>query len=401
MGKLIILPSSCSSLGGMTVSLSIMVKGFEQCGFSDQLCILVKSGSLMEDYLQHLGYGYCLEPLEAPTQLEFFKLALDWVHQQPKDGPLLLENCFASRHLLFPIALATPSLSWSSRPVFHFFHDLSSSYNPVANLARKFIFACLSPTAICNSYFTAQHINKSFPTKIEGVLYQPVDRERFNPHPTTNSPPPGLQPILDSGAKIMLTPSRISKPGHINDKNLRGLILVLAKLKELGAHYHGVIIGQDYSPGKLQTRNLLELAEQLAVSERLTILPPTFAIKDYYQYADVVVTLALREPFGRTVIEAIACGVPVVGSNTGGIGEILGNFAPQWTVDPDKPMAVAQTIIRLAEDPNTDSVLAQGQKWVESHCSPIEYGKKIIETVNLNSPTTSQEQPISTLAAKR
>ncbi|MGK7937248.1 MAG: glycosyltransferase family 4 protein [Xenococcaceae cyanobacterium] len=355
----------------------------------------------MEDYLQHLGYDYCLQPLEASTHLQFFSLALRWVNQQPKDWPLLLENCFASRHLLSPIALATPSLSWSSRPVFHFFHDLSSSYNPLANLARKFIFACLSPTAICNSYFTAKHINKSFSTKIEGVLYQPVDREQFNPRPTTNSPPPGLQPILDSGAKIMLTPSRISKPGHINDKNLRGLILVLAKLKELGYHYHGVIIGQDSSPGKLQTLALLGLAEQLSVSERLTILPPTFAIENYYRYADVVVTLAPREPFGRTVVEAIACGVPVVGSNTGGIGEILGNFAPQWSADPYKPMAVAQTIISLGRDANTSSVLAQGQKWIESNCSPVKYAKKIIEIVNLNSLTTNQERPTSTLAAKR
>ena len=400
MRKLVIFPSSCASLGGITVSLSIMIKGFEQCGFSDQLCVLVQSGSIREDYLQHLGYGYCLQSIAAPNR-QFYKLAFRWVNQQPKDWPLLLDNCFSSRHLLPTIALATPELCWSSRPVFHFFHDLASSYNPLGNLARRFIFACLSPNAICNSYFTAKHINKSFTNKIEGILYQPVDREWFSERPLTNSPPPGLQPILDSGAKIMLTPSRISKPGHINDKNLRGLILVLAKLKELGYHYHGVIIGQDYSPEKLQTRTLLELAEQLDVLERLTILPPTFAIQDYYRYADVVVTLAPREPFGRTVVEAIACGVPVVGSNTGGIGEILDNFAPQWTVDPYKSMAVAQTIIRLARDPNTSSLLAQGQEWVESYCSPVEYARKIMDIVNLNSPTTSQEQPISTLVAKR
>ncbi len=210
-----------------------------------------------------------------------------------------------------------------------------------------------------------------------------------------------FKPILASGAKIMFTPSRLSEPGHINDKNLRGLIFVLAQLKHLGHHYHGVIIGQDYSPDKLHTRTLLELAEQLGVAERLTILPPTFAIEDYYQYADVVVTLAPREPFGRTVVEAIACGVPVVGSKTGGIGEILDNFAPQWTVDPDNPMAVAQTIIRVAEDANTSLVLAQGLKWVKSHCSPAKYAQKIVEIVNLNSPTANQKQTISTLVTKR
>ena len=400
MGKLIVLPSFCSSLGGMTVSLSIMVKGFEQCGFSDQLCILVKSGSLMEDYLQHLGYGYCLQPIPASNEEQFFKRAFRWVSKQSSNWPLLLENC-SSRYLLPTLALSVPALRFSGRPVYHLFRDLAHSSNPLGNLFRKLVFTFLAPGAICNSQFTAQAIGKQLIPEIQGILYPPVDQERFSPRPPTNPPPPGLQPILDSGAKILLTPSRISKPGHINDKNLRGLILVLAKLKELGDHYHGVIIGQDTSRGKLQTRALLELAEQLAVSERLTILPPSFAIENYYQYADVLVTLAPREPFGRTVVEAIACGKPVVGSNTGGIGEILRNFAPQWTVDPDQPMAVAQTIIRLAREPNTSSVLAQGQKWVESHCSPVEYAKKIIEIVNLNSPTTNQEQPTSTLAAKR
>ncbi|MDJ0691590.1 MAG: glycosyltransferase family 4 protein [Xenococcaceae cyanobacterium MO_188.B32] len=384
MDKLIVLPSWCSSLGGTTVSLSMMVRGFEQCSASENLCVLVQSGSLMEDYLQHLGYGDCLQSIAASDQRQFFKLAFRWVSKQNRHFPLLLENC-ASRYLLPTLALAAPALRFSGRPVYHVFRDLAHSYNPLGNLFRKFVFTCLSPGAICNSQFTAQAIGKHLIPEIKGILYPPVDRERFSPRPAPNSPPPGLQPILDSGAKIMLTPARISQPKQMNDKNLRGLIIVLAKLKELGYHYHGVIIGQDHSPGKLQTRTLLELAQQLAVSERLTILPSTFAIEDYYQYADVLVTLAPREPFGRTVVEAIACGVPVVGSNTGGIGEILSNFAPQWIVDPYKPMAVAQTIISLARDPNTSSVLARGQKWVESYCSPVEYAKKIMQIVNLDS----------------
>ena len=401
MGKLIVLPSWCGSLGGTTVSLSMMVRGFEQCGASEQLCVLVQSGSLMENYLQHLGHGSCLQPIAASNQHQFFKLAFRWVNKQNRHWPLLLENC-SSRYLLPTLALAAPALRFSSRPVYHVFRDLTHSHNPLGNLFRKFVFTCLSPGVICNSHFTAQAIGKHLIPEIQGILYPPVDRERFSPRSrATTLPPPGLQPILDSRAKIMLTPSRISQPGHINDKNLRGLILVLAKLKELGYHYHGVIIGQDYSPGKLQTHILLELAEKLAVSERLTILPATFAIEDYYQYADVVVTLAPREPFGRTVVEAIACGVPVVGSNTGGIGEILGNFAPQWTVDPYEPITVAQTIIRLAGDPNTSSLLARGQKWVESYCSPIKYAKKMMEIVKLNSPLTTLEQPISTLATER
>ena len=152
---------------------------------------------------------------------------------------------------------------------------------------------------------------------------------------------------------------------------------------------------------RIHTRTLLNIAKQLAVSERLTILPPVFEIEDYYQYADVVVTLAPREPFGRTVVEAIACGVPVVGSNSGGIGEILNDFAPQWTVDPNNPLAVAQNIIFQVGDPSTSFLLSQGQKWIDSYCSPIKYAQKMIEIVNLNFLRTSQKKTISALATER
>jgi glycosyltransferase involved in cell wall biosynthesis len=112
-------------------------------------------------------------------------------------------------------------------------------------------------------------------------------------------------------------------------------------------------------------------------------LPPSFAIEQYYKYADVMVTLAPREPFGRVVVEAIACGVPVVGSQTGGIGEILHHFAPEWTVDPNDPVAVAEAIVRITADPNTPNILAQGKSWVKTQCSVESYARRIMEITGI------------------
>ena len=397
MGKLIILPSLCDSLGGSTVSLSMTIAGFAQLQSLDRIRVPVQSGSLLENYLRHSGQEACLQPITAGDSQQFYQRALNWVSRQPRDYPLLLENC-TNRHLITILARNIPRLRLSGRPIYHVFRDLATSHNWAGKWLRRSAFICLNPGAICNSRFTAESVAQDLGLEIEGILYPPVDRERFGNRPISIAPPPGLEPILASGAKIVLTPSRIGEPGQVNDKNLRGIILVLAQLKKLGHHYHAVIIGQDYSTDKTYTRALLELAEQLAVSERVTILPPSFAIEDYYQYADLVVTLAPREPFGRTVAEAIACGVPVVGSNTGGINEILCNFAPQWTADPNEPTAVARTIVRLEEDSRTDSLLSLGQKWVEFYCSPLEYAKKIIEIVNLDAIASPKQTP-STLAA--
>lgn len=106
-----------------------------------------------------------------------------------------------------------------------------------------------------------------------------------------------------------------------------------------------------------------------------------------------MITLAPREPFGRTVVEAIACGVPVVGSQTGGIGEILHHFAPEWTVDPNDPVAAAEAIVHIAADPNTPNILAKGRHWVETHCSTVGYARKIMEITGLTTGLT--ETPIT------
>lgn len=390
MRKLLVVPVFHHALGGATVSLSLMLKGFQQCDALEQLCVFVRAKSLMEQYLRQAGQEACLHLIPEQDLGQFMKQTLQWVNQQPPDWPLLLENCVA-RQLLPAMLQAAPALRLSRRPVYLVFRDLADSPHPLGSLVRKITLSSLSPHAICNSQFTAQHIRRFIPN-VQNVLYPPVDPGQFNDRRIA-PPPEDLQPILNSRARIILTPSRISKPeDNANDKNLQSLPLVLAQLKAAGHHYHGVVIGQDTSQGKTRSLALQAQAEQLGVGDRFTILSPTFAIENYYKYTDVVVTLAPREPFGRTVVEAIACGVPVIGSRTGGIGEILHNFAPQWTVDPHDPVAAAQAIVRVVNDPDTPSILAQGQHWVEANCSIVHYAQRIIEITGLKSTNFSETQ---------
>ena len=376
MNRLIILPGVCDTLGGTVITLSLLIKGFEQSNVSDLLCVLVRSGSMMEKYLHQAGQKYLIKSIPAKHQVEFAQKALQWVNQQPKDNPLLLDN-WVHRLLQLVLLSATPKLRLSSRKIYHFFHDLALSYNHMGYLLRKLTFTCLAPEGICNSYFTAKHI-RQFSHRICGVMYQPVDVNLFQQQPL--SPPPfELQTIIESGAKIILTPSRINQPRGVNDKNLRALIPVLAHLKANGYHFHTVVIGQDLSPGKIYTQELIDAAKNAGVADCFTVLPPTFAIQDYYNHADIVLTLAPREPFGRIVVEAIACNTPVIGSATGGIGEILSQFAPQWMVDANDYETVAETIIRVCEDSTTARTLAKAKSWVTQHCSLTVYAQKMME----------------------
>ena len=382
--KLMIIPGGCASLGGTLISLIEVAKGFKKFSMSDCLIIVIRSGSLAEKALIDSGCSYCLKSIKADSLRLFAQQSLTWVEQKPITWPLLLDNWTWRGHLR-QIAITGLAMRFKGRDVYHFCHDLALSYNPLGFLVRKIAFMSLAPKVICNSQFSAAHVCRIMPN-IQGILYQPVDLEKYNRRLADNvSPPENLKPILDSGARIMLTPSRINKPGIVNDKNLRVLLPVLAALKTQGHYYHGVVIGEDGSPEKNYTQALLQQAQKLGIADRFTVLPPTFQIEDYYRYADVVVTLAPREPFGRTVVEAIACGVPVVGSNTGGIQEILQNFAPNWTVATNDPVSAADKIIEVLDDPKTPSILANGKKWIESNCSVNRYAIGMMELTGLTS----------------
>ena len=395
MSKLIIIPGASHSLGGTLISLSLLIKGFKDCGRAEQLSVVVPAASVIEKYLKQAGQEFCLTILEAEHEhhIPFLQRSLDWASQQPQDWSLLLDNCIW-RDFMPILMRASLGLRLSHRPVYHFCHDLALSYNPLGYLSRKLAFACLAPHVICNSHFTAKHVRHIMPD-IQGILYQPVDTNKFNDRPRSDPPPVELESILANGSRIMLTPSRINQPGIVNDKNLRALIPVLAHLKASGNDYHGIIIGEDSSPDQINSSDLYQLADRCGVSDRFTILPPTFAIEKYYRYADVVITLAPREPFGRIVVEAIACGVPVVGSKTGGIGEILSHFAPQWMVDPNDPVTVAEAIIRIAFDSNTQNVLTQGKSWVTNNCSVVNYASKIIEITGLTQSNLSSQTKVA------
>lgn len=60
-------------------------------------------------------------------------------------------------------------------------------------------------------------------------------------------------------------------------------------------------------------------------------------------------TTAVREQFGRVIIEAQACGVPVIGSTSGAIPDVVG--AGGWIVPERVPQALRELLDRLSGDP--------------------------------------------------
>ncbi len=76
-----------------------------------------------------------------------------------------------------------------------------------------------------------------------------------------------------------------------------------------------------------------------------------------YNIADLSVVPSRREPFGLVAIEAMACGIPVIASNEGGLPDFV-NDKVGALVEPENPTklaeAVRQTLARVSEDTSRD-----------------------------------------------
>jgi len=75
---------------------------------------------------------------------------------------------------------------------------------------------------------------------------------------------------------------------------------------------------------------------------------PFSSIPCLYNLATVFLYPSHRESFGMPVIEAMACGVPVITSNTSALPEIAGGAAS--LIDPAKPEEINEQIVKLLTD---------------------------------------------------
>lgn len=90
------------------------------------------------------------------------------------------------------------------------------------------------------------------------------------------------------------------------------------------------------------------------------------ALAELYAGARVFTLPSLYEPYGLVLIEAMAHGVPCVGTRVQSIPEILDQGRAGLLVPPDDPPALAQALLDLLRDDDLASGLgAEGRGWVE------------------------------------
>ena len=150
------------------------------------------------------------------------------------------------------------------------------------------------------------------------------------------------------GKKVLTIPGRITK--------WKGIAEFIQLMSLLDDSYHGLVVGPIAKSKKRYFSKLLEKVSSLNLDNRITFTGSRRDISNIYKISDIVYNLSQTpEPFGRTMIEAIACGTKVVGWNHGGASEILKKLFPQGLVDLDEMEKLRDTTVTIANSSSTPS----------------------------------------------
>jgi glycosyltransferase involved in cell wall biosynthesis len=173
---------------------------------------------------------------------------------------------------------------------------------------------------------------------------------------------PGFMPIADASrrARIRLRyglPDRfVLYVGAIEPrKNLPRLMEAFSQARARGIPHQLVCVG----PYGWSSRDLYQHVDRLGLgrSVHFTGYVPIEDLALIYNLAELFVFPSLYEGFGLPVVEAMACGTPVITANSSSLIEIAAGAAE--TVDPLDTAALAETMIAVATDRGRQEDLRQ------------------------------------------
>lgn len=126
-------------------------------------------------------------------------------------------------------------------------------------------------------------------------------------------------------------------------------------------------------------------------------------VADYYRLAaasgGVFVNPALTEPFGLTLIEAAACGLPIVATGDGGPVDIIRNCQNGCLINPLDKTAMAETVLQtLTDRQKWQNFAKNGIQGVSLHYSWRAHVEKYLEVIR---PLVEKTEPLSRMKLRR
>ncbi len=143
-----------------------------------------------------------------------------------------------------------------------------------------------------------------------GIIVIPnfIDFERFNKKPREHF----KKAIAPNGEKILVHTSNFRKVKRVGD------VIQIFNLVQKEIPSKLLLIGD--GP---ERSNIEKICRDLDVCEKVTFLGKQEAIEEILSVCDLFILPSEKESFGLSALEAMACEVPVICSNAGGLSEVV------------------------------------------------------------------------------
>lgn len=183
-------------------------------------------------------------------------------------------------------------------------------------------------------------------------IYRGIDPQAF---PHAYQPPPQWfhQTFIDfpqlENQFILCLPGRITRlKGH------ETLIELMQHLQQHAPHVHAVVVGGADDKKAAYLDELENSIKAKGLTDKITFVGHRADIREWLAFSDVVLSLSKQaETFGRTALEALSLGTPVVGWNRGGVAEILSRLYPQGLIDVDDQHRLQQAVEQQIAQPHS------------------------------------------------
>lgn len=222
---------------------------------------------------------------------------------------------------------------------------------------------------ICPSQTVARHMRENFAVPEEKIViinrWVDINRFRFNDYNTRKE------------SNTIVSIGRISP-----SKGYEYLIEGFKKILRFNPYLNLKIVGSPEKSKQDYFKDLKIMVNRLSLNHNIEFAGFRNDVENILKDARILVASSvIDESFGRVIIEAFACGVPVVATRVGGFNEIIDHEKTGILVEPKNSASIAEGILKILNNHKLSNTIVNTAKQTVENLYTME--KNLQETAQL------------------
>lgn len=257
--------------------------------------------------------------------------------------------------------------------VWHVHESITNNPNLATPWPTKWVPAFIlnwSARVIVNSAFLRSQLFGFLPQDKIRTIFNGVDVARFH-----IACPADLQPIVPASARTTAIVCSLNPQKRVEDYLRAAALMTLAH-----PDTHHLVVGRG---AREYTRSLKKLAADLGLDGKVHFLGNRIDIPALLARIELLVSTSAVETFGRTLIEAMAAGVPVIATRSGGPEEIVIDGETGFLVNVGDVASISARMHELLDDRELAAALGdEGRRRAIAYFSLEQATRRIVEVMN-------------------